>query len=114
VDNILGVAAAARGDIGLLMFGLVLSMIIMLAGGSLIASMIDRFWWLVYLGSAVILWTGAEMMFADPFLEHHIGENDSLELALTAAITALVIVAAHYVHRYRPMQRRLSGEASRD
>ena len=58
VDNILGVAAAAHGDIGLLIFGLVLSMIIMLAGGSLIATMIDKFWWLVYLGSAVIIWTG--------------------------------------------------------
>src|SRR5919107_6313872 len=75
VDNILGVAAAARGDIGLLIFGLILSMVIMLAGGSLIASMIDRFWWLVYVGSAVIIWTGAEMMFEDPFVVRQIGED---------------------------------------
>src|SRR5690242_18840388 len=39
VDNILGVAAAAGENIALLIFGLVLSMIIMLAGGSLIATM---------------------------------------------------------------------------
>jgi YjbE family integral membrane protein len=110
VDNILGVAAAARGDIGLLIFGLVLSMIIMLAGGSLIASMIDKFWWLVYLGSAVIAWTGAEMMFADPAVVHLVGEDNSIDLVLTVAITLAVLLGAHYVHRHRPMQRRLSEQ----
>jgi len=47
VDNILGVAAAAGENIQLLIFGLVLSMAIMLAGGSMIATMIDKFWWLI-------------------------------------------------------------------
>jgi len=112
VDNILGVAAAARGDIVLLIFGLVLSMVIMLAGGSLIASMIDKFWWLVYLGSAVIIWTGAEMMFADPFIAHEIGENHSLVLTLSAVITVVLMVTAHYVHRHLPKQRRMREQTS--
>ena len=112
VDNILGVAAAARGDIGLLIFGLILSMIIMLAGGSLIAQMIDRFWWLVYLGSAVIAWTGAEMMFADPFIAHQVGEHNPLVLVASAAITIGIICLAHYVHRHRPAQRRLGQQPS--
>jgi YjbE family integral membrane protein len=106
VDNILGVAAAARGDIGLLIFGLVLSMIIMMVGGSLIATMIDRFWWLAYLGSAVIAWTGAEMMLADPFVEQQVGHGP-LVLAATAIITVAVLGGAHYFHRHRPLQRRL-------
>jgi YjbE family integral membrane protein len=108
VDNILGVAAAAHGDIGLLIFGLVLSMIIMLAGGSLIANMIDKFWWLVYLGSAVILWTGAEMMFGDQLVVQQLGEHHPLVLPATATITVVLMVAAHYFHRHRPKMRRLS------
>ena len=110
VDNIIGVAAAAHGDVGLLIFGLVLSMVIMLAGGSLIATMIDKFWWLVYLGSGVIIWTGAEMMFADPFVAHQVGEHNPMVLVLTAAITIVLMVAAHYFHRHRPKMRRLRQE----
>jgi YjbE family integral membrane protein len=111
VDNILGVAAAARGDIGLLIFGLVLSMAIMMAGGSLVASMIDRFRWLVYLGSAVIAWTGAEMAFEDPAVELLLGESDTTYL-LVALITVAVLVAAHYFHRHLPRRRGLGEQAS--
>jgi len=110
VDNILGVAAAAHGDIGLLIFGLVLSMAIMLLGGSLIARMIDKFWWLVYLGSAVIIWTGAEMMFGDPFVEQQLHPDHSIVVAASAVITVVLMIAAHYFHRHRPRMRRLSQQ----
>jgi len=110
VDNILGVAAAAHGDFGLLIFGLVLSMAIMMLGGNLVASMIDRFWWLAYVGSAVIVWTGTEMMFADPFLEHQIGEHGILTVVLTAIVTVVILAAAHYFHRHRPARRRLGDQ----
>jgi YjbE family integral membrane protein len=107
VDNILGVAAAANGDLGLLIFGLVLSMAIMMAGGSLIASMIDRFWWLAYVGSAVIIWTGADMMFEDAVVESVLGHATTMMNAIEGLITAAVLGAAHYVHRHLPAQRRL-------
>lgn len=114
VDNILAVAAAAHGDFMLLIFGLILSMAIMLAGGSLIATMIDKFWWLIYLGSGVIAWTGAEMMFADPFVEHLL-KHGRLTLALSAVIALVTLAVAHYVHRHRPkMRQRRFGERSRN
>jgi YjbE family integral membrane protein len=106
VDNILAVAAAAEGNVGLLVFGLALSMAIMMAGGSLIAGMIDRFWWLAYVGSAVIAWTGAEMMLDDPAVGHLLVDREAEALLLTALITVGVLTVAHYVHRYRPVQRR--------
>jgi predicted tellurium resistance membrane protein TerC len=112
VDNILGVAAAANGDFLLLIFGLVLSMAIMLVGGNLIASMIDRLWWLVYVGSAVIVWTGAEMLVADPAIAHLVGEHNAFTVAFGAVCTVLVISAAHYFHRHRPRQRRLRQQFS--
>jgi len=113
VDNILGVAAAAHGDVGLLIFGLVLSMAIMLLGGNLIAGMIDRFWWLVYIGSAVIVWTGSEMVFADPFMEQFVGSHSALAMVLAGAITVSLMAAAHYFHRHLPRQRRLGEQPSR-
>ena len=107
VDNILGVAAAAHGDFGLLIFGLVLSMAIMLVGGNLISSMIDRLWWLVYIGSAVIVWTGAEMLVADPAIAHLVGEHNPFTIVFGLVCTVVVLGAAHYFHRHRPRQRRL-------
>ena len=109
VDNILGVAGAAAGDYGLLIFGLALSMVIMLVGGSLIARMIDKFWWLVYVGSAVIIWTGAHLFFKDPFIQQfHL--DHTLELAISALVTLVLMGAAHYFHRHRPKMRRLSQQ----
>jgi YjbE family integral membrane protein len=114
VDNILGVAAAANGDVALLIFGLAFSMVVVMVGGSLIASMIDRFWWLVYLGSAVIAWTGAEMMFEDSVVEGLLGEPSTLTYVLVAAITLTALATGHFIHRYLPTQRRLRQGASRD
>lgn len=107
VDNILGVAAAAKGDIMLLVFGLVLSMAIMMVGGSLISSMIDRFWWLVYLGSGVIAWTGAEMMFGDPTIHEEMAQYEQVVPVLAALITITVLVVAHFYHRHYVPRRRL-------
>src|SRR5262245_47315925 len=51
LDNILAVAAAAHGDFSLLLFGLVVSMGFVMLGGALAASLISRFWWMVYVGA---------------------------------------------------------------
>jgi len=114
VDNILGVAAAAHGDFMLLIFGLAFSMIVVVIGGSLIASVLDRFWWLAYVGSAVIAWTGAEMIFEDSVVEEYLGEPVTTTYILIAVITIATLAAAHYFHRHRPKVRRLSEQPSGD
>jgi hypothetical protein len=59
------VAGASHGDVGLLLFGLILSMIILMWFGSMVAGLISKFAWLSYIGAAVIAWTGAIMFFKD-------------------------------------------------
>ena len=114
IDNILGVAAAAHGDFALLIFGLAFSMVVVVVGGSLIASVLDRFWWLAYIGSAVIAWTGAEMIFEDSVVEEYLGEPVTTTYILVAVITIAILAAAHYYHRRRPKMRRLSQQVSND
>src|SRR5213594_4388793 len=102
-DNVLGVAAASGGDLRLLVFGLIMSMAIVMWMGSLVAELINRFRWLSYVGAAVIAWTGAMMMFDDRFVtERAAWLSDSLAYVSAAVITIAVTVFAHWFHRVRP------------
>lgn len=126
MDNVLGIAAAARGHTGLLLFGLLLSMPIIMVGGGLIAAVLDRFWWLAYVGSAVIAWTSVELILSDPWaagpftsaglVVKHLSETGvplpeptGLGYMVMLAVTLLTLAVAHYVHRHRPAQRRVRG-----
>jgi YjbE family integral membrane protein len=101
VDNVIGVAAAAGGNIVLLIFGLVLSMGILMVLGSLVAELINKFWWLAYVGSAVIAWTGAGLVFRDPILAARIPLSSTVEQGIAGAITIGTLVFAHWFHRVR-------------
>lgn len=111
LDNVLSVAAASEGNFGLLMFGLILSMAILLFMGSLVANLINRYWWLAYVGSAVIAWTGVGMLFEDHWVVEHVGEASAILRHTTALVVTIVTLAlAHWYHRGK--KDRLSTQAS--
>jgi len=112
VDNVLGVAAAARGSTGLVVFGLMVSMAIVIAGGGILAGIISRFWWLAYVGAAVIAWTGAQMVSSDPWVLEATGGPLRAQAVISGLVTLMVLLVAHYFHRHRPAQARRS-EAER-
>ena len=103
LDNVLGVAAASDKDLRLLIFGLLLSMAILMAMGSVVANLINRFGWLSYVGTAVIAWTGATMIFEDPFLTERVAPlNPAVIYGTAGIVTILVLGLAHWFHRRRP------------
>src|SRR4029079_17819412 len=63
VDNVLAVAGAAREHPYVLVFGLVLSVILMGAAANVIAKYIDRYRWIAWGGLAVILWVALKMIY---------------------------------------------------
>ncbi len=69
LDNVIAVAGTAHGHIVLLIAGLLLSMPLLMTTGGAISMLIDKFKWLVYLGAAVISFTGTRMIFEDRFIE---------------------------------------------
>jgi YjbE family integral membrane protein len=99
LDNVLGVAGASAGNAGLLVFGLVFSMVILMFMGSLVADLINKAWWLAYVGAAVIAWTGADMMFEDSFVRSRVLVEGTALYAICGAITAGTILFAHWFHR---------------
>jgi YjbE family integral membrane protein len=100
-DNVLGVAAASHNSYVLLIFGLVVSMAIILWMGSIVADLINKVVWLSYVGAAVIVWTGALMVFDDPLIAQKGWVSSPLEYISAAAITVVVTAFAHWFHRVR-------------
>jgi len=102
LDNVLGVAGASSGSTELLIFGLILSMGILMFMGNLVANLINRLWWLAYVGSGVIIWTGAHMIFEDRLVRSRWASmHGSAETITSAAITVAMLMLAHWHHRVR-------------
>ena len=98
LDNVLGVAAASHGDVPLLIFGLLVSMAILMVGGSVFANLLDRLWWLAYLGAAVIAWTGADMIQEDSLVAQVVAFPDVGRWLVNAIVTVGVILFARRLY----------------
>ncbi len=112
LDNILGVAAVANGNVPLLVVGLALSMAIVMFGGGLIAELMNKIEWLTYVGAAAIAWTGAEMALRGAEGEAIVPLPDLALSSIAALVTIATLGLAHYFHRHRP-RRRAMAEARR-
>ncbi len=63
LDNVLAVAGAAKDHPQMLVFGLVLSVLLMGIAANFIARYIERYRWIAYVGLAVILWVASKMIW---------------------------------------------------
>ena len=65
LDNVLGVAGAAGEHYGLLIFGLILSIILMATAATLISGWIKKYRWIAWLGLLAILAVAVELIYTD-------------------------------------------------
>ena len=65
LDNVIGVAAAAKGDFGLLVFGLLISIPMVVWSSQLILKFMDRFPIIVVVGGALLGFVAGEMVMTD-------------------------------------------------
>ena len=65
LDNVLGVAGAAKDHYFLLIFGLLLSIAIMAVGATLISGWIKKYRWIAWLGLVAILVVAIELIYTD-------------------------------------------------
>ena len=66
LDNVVAIAAASRGHPELFIFGLLLSIPLIMVGATLITTLITRFPVFVWAGAALLGYIAAEMMVTDP------------------------------------------------
>ncbi len=91
LDNILAVGAAAAGHLWLLLFGLALSIPILLVGSNLVARLLGRVPLLVYVGALILVWTAVEMVLEDHLI-HEVYAVQMWQILAVAVIAALTVV----------------------
>lgn len=68
LDNVLAIAGAAKDDFGLVVLGLLISIPIVVFGSALAIKLINRFPLVIYIGSGILAYTAASMIFTDNLL----------------------------------------------
>jgi len=101
LDNVLGMAGAAKGHLGMLFVGMVITIPLILFGSALIMKLMERFPIFITFGAGLLGWVAGEMAIADPALkgaiESHAQYLDFVAPVLGAA--AVVIAGRLLAHR---------------
>jgi YjbE family integral membrane protein len=101
LDNVLGVAGAAKGSFLLVVLGLAISIPIMVWGSTLILKLVERFPVIVYIGAGVLAWTSAAMISHEPMLIPHFESYPWVKYAMYLVIVGGVLGAGYLVNRRR-------------
>jgi YjbE family integral membrane protein len=75
LDNVLAISAASHGNVWLFIFGLLLSIPLIIFGSQLITSIIERFPIFIWLGAALLGWIAGEMIATDPMVVNWLQAN---------------------------------------
>ncbi|MBC7644677.1 MAG: TerC family protein [Thermoleophilia bacterium] len=119
LDNVLAVAARANGDYRLIVLGLAISIPIVMGGASVLLTVLHRYPWLVWIGVALVAWTGVELFFADERVENFLHAADlgfhmsrTVELFVATAITSFLIAGSFLHGRHNKSKALLKAEGS--
>ncbi len=109
LDNMLAIGGAAGGSIELLLFGLGLSMPLILLGSNYLARLLNRFPWLMIGGSGVLVITASRMIVDDHIVRNAIGDGASFPVLIGLSIVGIIIVLVPNLLKWR---RTRNGQTS--
>ncbi len=97
LDNVIAIAGAAQGahpdhQLGLVIFGLVVSVPIIIWGSTLVLKLIDRFPMVVTFGAALLGWIAGGMLVTDVVIVNQFGEPSGMVKLAAEVVGALFIV----------------------
>ncbi len=95
VDNVLGVAGAANGSFELVIFGLLISIPIVVLGSKLVLRLVEKWPVIIHLGAAVLAFTAAQMIVNETLLDplfdgaqaiHHVARGATYVIAIAGVL----------------------------
>jgi YjbE family integral membrane protein len=99
-DNILAVAGASKGNIWLIVFGLALSIPLVVSSSAFLASIMDRYPVTMYVGVAILGRVAGEMMLGDPLVRGLLHPSDALRYGVELALMVAIVVTARLLSRH--------------
>jgi YjbE family integral membrane protein len=93
LDNVIGVAAAAKGSMTLLILGLAISIPLVIFGSSMLLKIMDRFPIIITLGAALLGWVAGDMAVTDPAVKDWVDANAAWLHTAAPALGAIAVVA---------------------
>lgn len=92
LDNVIAIIGIAKGNTGLLVVGLMLSIPMIIWGSKIIGSCINKWPMLIIAGSVFLGWTGGEMVVSDRQLFQMIERHDWLKAVIPSAFAVMVVI----------------------
>jgi YjbE family integral membrane protein len=99
LDNVIAVAAAAKGSMLLLILGLAISIPLVIFGSTLMIRLMERFPVIVVLGAALIGWVGGETVVGDTTLKEFMAANAWMHYAAPPLGAALVVAFGKWMQK---------------
>lgn len=93
LDNVIAVAAAAKGSLLLLILGLGISIPLVIFGSTLLLRMMERFPVIITIGAALIGWVAGEMIVTDPLVKDWVETNAHWLHTVMPIVGAVIVMA---------------------
>jgi YjbE family integral membrane protein len=103
VDNVLAIAGAAESagshQLPLVIFGLLVSIPIIVAGSQIVLRLMDRFPWIITAGGMLLGWIAGQMAYTDPAAKPYLPDSKTWEYAAAAAGALIVLFIGKVMYR---------------
>jgi YjbE family integral membrane protein len=112
IDNMLAVAGASHGNLFLLLFGLGLSIPLVVFTSNLLSMLMDRYPIIIYIGAAVLGRVGGEMIMTDPVTVDFLAPSKVLQYSVEAVLAVGVIIVGKLWMKWVVSSERAKSPAS--
>jgi YjbE family integral membrane protein len=102
LDNVIGVAGAAEGDMRLVVFGIALSIPIVVWGSGVLARLMNRYPWIILVAGGILGEVAGKMMLHDQFVTSRFGAaSGGVEAVLRIGLALVIVLVGWLVIRRR-------------
>lgn len=102
LDNVIGVAGAAGGDMRLVIFGIALSIPIVVWGSGVLAALMNRYPWIILVAGGILGEVAGKMIVHDSFIVKHLGEISAVaEWTIRLGLAGVIVLVGWLTARRR-------------
>tara|TARA_Y100001936_G_scaffold209202_1_gene215175 strand:- start:10046 stop:10768 length:723 start_codon:yes stop_codon:yes gene_type:complete len=108
LDNVIAIAGAAKNSVGLVIFGLIISVPIIVWGSKLIMKLMDRFPVFIIIGAGLLGWIAGDMFTTDSIISEWVNNNASFLQWLSPVLGVSIIVLTGKFLAFKSLKNKTS------